>query len=274
MSWDERYPPQEALRAEASAMADAVVEAVLGTVGRERIRDIYLKGSAFKRWESPLDYVPELSDVDVHLWLEDEDDARFTRGMRAAAELSRGIESRFHERVPEPLHFPRPQLVIVNDLLNDPDLVASPPATMHSLYGKPYPTPRQLSPAEIRATDRARLLGHAPFLGSLPGRVMDRPGRHLTPLLREMSWRVSPVASRCLSVLGRDYEEAWGQNRTRLIAALSEAGQGAIAAALTRYYLRSWDFFLSGHEDGTAATDALVAGAEALQAGAALAARE
>ena len=35
----------------------------------EKIEFIYAKGSAVKPWDSPLDYVPILSDLDIHIKL-------------------------------------------------------------------------------------------------------------------------------------------------------------------------------------------------------------
>lgn len=48
-------------------MTDAYVAALLERVPREQIVGLYAKGSAYKRWDGPLDYVPELSDLDVHV---------------------------------------------------------------------------------------------------------------------------------------------------------------------------------------------------------------
>ena len=48
-------------------MAESIVEALLDEIPPEEIRGIYLMGSGQKEWDSPIDYVPEISDVDIHI---------------------------------------------------------------------------------------------------------------------------------------------------------------------------------------------------------------
>ena len=38
----------------------------------DRLDYMYAQGSAVKRWDSPIDYVPILSDVDLHIHLTDD----------------------------------------------------------------------------------------------------------------------------------------------------------------------------------------------------------
>lgn len=47
-------------------MVTALADALVDRFG-DRISHIWVKGSAQKRWDGPVDYVPELSDVDIHL---------------------------------------------------------------------------------------------------------------------------------------------------------------------------------------------------------------
>ena len=75
-SWNDGYPDPERLRREVSAMTEAIVEALLDNIPKDEIRAIYLKGSAKKRWDTPIDYVPEASDLDLHLWFHDDDGER------------------------------------------------------------------------------------------------------------------------------------------------------------------------------------------------------
>ncbi len=66
-SWPDDYPDKTALKREARAMAEAFAEALLAHVPSEHVAGIYWKGSAQKEWTTPIDYVPELSDVDIHV---------------------------------------------------------------------------------------------------------------------------------------------------------------------------------------------------------------
>ena len=59
--------------------------------------------------------MPELSDVDVHVWLHGEDEiAADGISLDAALRVQAAIERAYAERVPEPLHLPRPQIILLN----------------------------------------------------------------------------------------------------------------------------------------------------------------
>ena len=130
--WSSRYPDRDRLRAEADCLAACFLEQLLESIPESEIRGFYYKGSSKKAWESPLDYVPEVSDVDMHLWFHD-DDAwhRYLDTVPQAMEVLKGVEARFRSRVPEPLHEPRPQLIVMNKMLADiADFVYSPRSTV------------------------------------------------------------------------------------------------------------------------------------------------
>ncbi|HID08492.1 MAG TPA: hypothetical protein EYP10_15250 [Armatimonadetes bacterium] len=82
----------------------------------DRLDYMYAKGSAVKAWDSPIDYVPVLSDVDIHIRLTD--DGGFFADVNDPFKFSMSFitehEQRFYELEPEPLHFPRSQIVILN----------------------------------------------------------------------------------------------------------------------------------------------------------------
>ena len=63
--WDDGYPDPSIVRSEVEAMVDAVTGALTETLG-DALTGLWLKGSVSRTWDSPLDYVPELSDVDFH----------------------------------------------------------------------------------------------------------------------------------------------------------------------------------------------------------------
>ena len=69
--WPNDFPAREVLRADVEAMAEAWRTVLLEELGAAAIDGLYLKGSAAKRWDSLVDYVPELSDVDLHVRLSD-----------------------------------------------------------------------------------------------------------------------------------------------------------------------------------------------------------
>src|SRR5687768_9127389 len=71
VTWTARHPDPARVRAEVEGMTDAYVAALLERLPREQIVGLYAKGSAVKPWDAPIDYVPELSDVDLHVLVHD-----------------------------------------------------------------------------------------------------------------------------------------------------------------------------------------------------------
>jgi len=71
-AWSSHYPDPRVLKTEAFFMAEAFTEVLLEEIPDPDIVGIYCKGSVLKDWDSPLDYVPELSDVDIHILFHDD----------------------------------------------------------------------------------------------------------------------------------------------------------------------------------------------------------
>lgn len=259
------------LRAETEALSEAYAEVLTSTLGEAAVLGVYRKGSAQKPWGSRIDYVPLLSDVDIHVRLASDADVARLDDLDVALEVADAAVEAYHARVVAPLHVPKPQLNILNMLEADADIVPSPASTVAVVFGEPY---HELVLTEAqrgrqRARDREQLLASDAFIEALPLRAIDRPGVLLERLVSELSWRVSPVAPRALSVLGMAFEEAWSLNRTALVAALEARGVHALASAYARWYLGGWDTFLGGWEGGRGS--ALVrAGVEVLTLGRAL----
>lgn len=91
-------------------MAEVFIQALLEAVPEGKVAGIYVKGSVLKPWDSPLDYVPELSDVDIHVLFADD---AFAGAGLASVERSLAVGARsvrlYAEQVPRPLHLPRVQ---------------------------------------------------------------------------------------------------------------------------------------------------------------------
>ena len=257
MNPDSWPAPPERLRAEIQAMLEALTDALTDVIPTERWRGLYFKGSASKIWHAPCDYVPELSDVDLHLWLHDETDAAQLDSTEAALSFAERTEQGYQARVPRPLHWPRPQVMILNTHLKQPNWARSAVTVLH---GEAYPgeVPDPLADAEMLREMTAQALG-------LGESLIDKPGPYTWVALRAINWRISPAPSRLLSALGAG-EWAWGQPRSVLLGELRSCGLGEVADQFEAYYRLAWLAFGSGWRDGAAMRQTVRAGLEALKA--------
>ncbi|MCK4485057.1 MAG: hypothetical protein KAU89_09540, partial [Candidatus Thorarchaeota archaeon] len=99
---------------------------LLGSFYGDSLVCAYSKGSGVKPWDGEIDYVPLISDVDIHVHLKPEvpittDDINaFGLAMKTSAEY----EERFLEASPERLHIPRTQITFVRMLEDMTNYVA------------------------------------------------------------------------------------------------------------------------------------------------------
>ncbi|HKZ41350.1 MAG TPA: hypothetical protein VJ044_10340, partial [Candidatus Hodarchaeales archaeon] len=155
----------------------------------------YAKGSAVKPWESNIDYVPILSDLDIHILLENPHKTFFTEGTTNAIETalqnSEKYETLFFEANPGNAHLPRIQVMFIEDLKLDPNYVPPLEEQCRMIIGQwkalEYP-----SEDEIRLRDKKSLLAQDEFIRQLPKKIFDRTDLDFWQTLRQISWRVSP----------------------------------------------------------------------------------
>ena len=265
LEWSARYPPQGRLRDEVRYMTESFVEVLLDEMPPSEIRGIYFKGSAQKQWESLLDYVPEVSDVDIHIHFSEDSAVQKYLGTTAKAmRIQERVEKTYFSKVKMPLHTPRPQLVVLNDLLRQPDYIPTPGSATAVLHGEDYPRGDYGDADRIRRVDCTRLTEDGAYLARFPFHLVDRPGRYLWESVRTFVWRVSPVGPRVLHILGVETEDAWSLNRTRVISRLEELGQHRLAEDYAGFYLAAWEYFLSGYSDTDAGRLSVGCGVEAL----------
>ena len=250
-AWSTRYPDPARLRHEVECAAESFVEALLQHIPRGEIRGIYLKGSAHKRWDTPIDYVPEISDVDMHVWFHEDDSWRRHLGtVSQAIEVQRSAELGYTSKVGRPLHEPRPQLIVMNKMMAElDDFVLSPQATVKVLYGDCYPEGDYSDADRIRRGECGRLIEDGSHVSRLPLQVVDRPGKYLWEMVRALVWRVSPTGPRVLHISGVETEEAWSLNRTGVVPALRDLGLGSLADSSAGFYVSGWEYFLSSYKD-------------------------
>jgi len=271
-SWNSHYPDPDVLKEEIRNMCDAFVHVLVETVPEEQIAGIYHKGSTQKAWDSPLDYVPEISDLDIHLLFAD--DAGVTTHLSTperALAIQEKVEQWFLHRLPDPYHIPRVQLMVLNELLKEPDFCASPRGTITVLFGATYPYPARTDEGTIRLTDCKYLLEQEHYLREYPQHAVDKYATYLLQSLRTMVWHVSPTAPRVLSILGVPFERAWGTNRTTMVTLLEQQGQRELARDYVHFYINAWEYFLSHYENTGAGRAAARSGIHVLRKGVELA---
>ncbi|TFF96701.1 hypothetical protein EU546_00895 [Candidatus Thorarchaeota archaeon] len=224
----------------------------------------YAKGSAVKRWDSDIDYVPTISDVDIHYATENNTQvltgaSSFQEAMRISTEY----ETEFLKSVPNPLHIPRIQLVSLGLLSELPEYVPPKVEEVQILFGTPHQD--EIPDVEkIRQIDLQNLLALESVLQSLPMSVVDRVGMDYYIVVRRINWRVSPSPVRVLSLKGHD-SDIWTWNRTRIRMSLIEEGLTELAKAYTDFYLYGWKLFLSDFCSSNAFRSIISAGYKVLE---------
>lgn len=260
---------ETALRREIDAMAAAYAETLLELAPPVTVNAIYAKGSAFKKWDSLIDYVPELSDVDIHVRFTDNASAAQTFGtVRGALNVASKALSLFNTCCPDAVHKPRPQLVLLNDLESQPGHFPSPYETVRTLHGQDYQRATPLEFERTKAEDARRILADASFLvAEAPTKLADRPGRLAWHVVSLLTWRVGPAGPRILTQLGLEPLTAWSLNRTSIVRELATRANTRIAEAYAGFYLAGWEGFRSAFLNGDAAVKAILAAEVVFQEG-------
>lgn len=218
----------------------------------KRIKCAYAKGSAIKPWDSPIDYVPVLSDADIHICLNDERD--FFEGcddpFAEAMKMSSAFERRFYEMEPNPLHFPRSQIVHINKFMQSEKWTPPRQKEVQQLIGdfnqEPLP-----SDDKIREWDLENLLELREWLGTVPMSAVDRAGFDFWSLIRRMVFRVSPSPVRLLTQDYDDPYDVWSWNRTKIADELGFSGHLDIQRHYRGFYDAGWRLFLSNFSDNS-----------------------
>ncbi len=242
--------PQEKAKREVHSCIEAW-KTLFETRFEGRIEYAYAKGSGVKKWSSPIDYVPLLSDVDIHMKTRG-DESLFGSPKTAvdeALEVSGEYERLFLEMNPDPLHVPRTQVVVLNDAVKDPRfLLPLESDDIYVMFGEPDLRKAPLK-EKMRAVDHENLMELEGVLHSLPMSVMDKTGLEYWYLIRRLVWHVSPAPVRLLTQVVEDPEEAWIWNRTKVCDKLEEHGFLGVSQSYRDYYLLGWEMFFTDLRD-------------------------
>lgn len=272
-SGPERFdPPEEArLRSEAHGMARAYVNAVLAAIPRTRVVGLHAEGAAYRPWDSLLDYVPEISDVDVRVRMRPDEGQGGRWTLERALDVAETAHGRFRLLFPEPSHHPRPRLLFLDGREGEPARAPPPLGSVHTLWGEPYDGVERRCYPDTRRRDARRFLHDARFVElELPMRAVDRPDVAAWSLVSDMAARVGAAGPRLLTQLAAHSFDAWSMNRTSVWQALIASGQGGIAESYAEFYRAGWEGYRARFTEARPARRALEAAARLFAEGRAL----
>lgn len=221
----------------------------------DNVEFAYLKGSATKYWQSPIDYVPILSDLDIHIKTIGNKPLfpSTKQGFMDSLEVTTLYEYLFTELNPDYMHIPRPQIVTINEL--NPLWIPSDTSEFKGLYGEVQLRIDQ-SPEEIRYQDYQELKAFGPVLSKLPMRLIDKIGVDYYQIIREICWRVSPSPYRLLSQT-EDPEYIWSLNRTQVHRELENMSYQDTAKYYWDFYILGWKMFETWFKDNQVMRDVI-----------------
>ena len=219
---------------------------ILPEVLGSRLESMYGKGSALKPWDSHIDYVPIISDIDIHISLKDDEPlfGSSSHDFDIALNISQKCEDEFVHRRPEHLHIPRMQVIETRFLVKNEKYTPPRPQDIIVLYGNP-PTHKVPPPDVIRAVDLERICELEEYVDDMPRTIIDRTGLDWWSIIRTMSWRVSPSPVRILTQNHGNPIEVWSWNRTRIHKTLIEEGFDKLAEYYHGFYDAGWRLYLS-----------------------------
>ena len=221
------------------------------------IEYIYAKGSAIKSWETKIDYVPQISDIDIHVKLKNHNSGLLLNpSLKMSIALSKDYRKRFEQyntdQKRKPFHLPRIQLVILNKLVEKKfTFVHSRLQDVRVLFGTPIFT-QELDHESIRQLDKLELLKLNEPLKRIPIDMLDRADHfEYYTALRRITYVISPSPVRLLTQLLRDKNpyDIWTWNRTTILQQLQSLSLHELATTYEQYYLMGWELFNSKFED-------------------------
>ncbi|MHA2168634.1 MAG: hypothetical protein ACXAB7_01850 [Candidatus Kariarchaeaceae archaeon] len=187
---------------------------------------VYVKGSAIKQWDSIYDYVPLISDLDIHIQLQNQVKHKLSTDI--AMEIAARYENRFKQISHDYLHIPRTQVIFVNELKLQVNYIPPKFTDIQILIDNGVDMDVFLSDDSVdykkmQRIDRENLESYEDYLKVLAKSLIDRTGLDYWLTIRRMCWRVSPAPIRVLSQLNPEIYY-WSMNRTKVIQHLKESG--------------------------------------------------
>ncbi|MHA2251284.1 MAG: hypothetical protein ACXAD7_13055 [Candidatus Kariarchaeaceae archaeon] len=217
-----------------------------------QIELVYVKGSAIKEWNGFIDYVPILSDIDIHIKIKQNEEKTINKlDYTIALDISSEYERRFKDQCL--CHIPRTQIIFINQLQEQIEYIPPHKESVRILLDRCISLDNEFlnsrsskySKEFIREVDHKRLEEEQEFLQKVPFSIMDRSGIDHWTTIRRICWRVSPAPVRLLTQLSDNVSNLWMMNRTQIMGELRTRGLDSIANSYYNYYLDGWKLFFS-----------------------------
>lgn len=215
----------------------------------DQIDYIFTKGSSMKVWESDIDYVPRISDVDIHVKLLHSRKKILTKDnpLNQSLFLSKFYEINFNQYCQEinyePIHLPRVQIVQL-DFHGRKGYVV-PPREQDIIWVQGKGTfPEEMDHTLVRKIDKKSILNEKLFIESIPETLFELSYLDYYTLLYKLNARISPTPIRLLTqVLNDNPHDLWSLNKTSVKKKLLDNDYKEIARHYENYYLNGWKLF-------------------------------
>lgn len=212
---------RQQIAAFAAKIADTAAE-LLGD-----FTSIIWKGSTHKPWEGPFDFLPGLSDIDIHVYtgVPLQDPWRLRRAVLDAA---------------GPAPFSTPLQLLVLDTATLPEWWTILPGTFEVMHGAEPPVTVPTT-KRLLERDKYGLAGASGDVARVSYDILGLTDEELWPYLRSVRSLFPPALYRAASVWTGRPERVWSLNRSRLLsyagehlslAGVTEAAVGYFTAAL------------------------------------------
>ena len=234
---------------------------------------IYVKGSAVKPWKSIIDYVPQISDIDIHVKIRNDHPSELVQpSLETSLKVGPEYEKRFIKFNVNSRrsynHIPRIQMVLLNNVLDRKfNFVFPRIKDIHILYGEPH-FPEEVSGDYIRNQDREELLKLPVLLQKSYKNLLDRSDPlEMYILLRRICFVISPSPVRLLTQLLQDQDpyDIWTWNRSTIKQNLEVCNLRDLASEYSQYYTLGWDLYNKKFQDTDLFVKVIVKGLSALQ---------
>ena len=244
--WPEEFPKKEYLRKDIEIMVLCFIDVLFRYEKKTNVYGIYFKGSASKRWDSIIDYVPGISDIDIHFLLKDPKKMRKI-SLDEAFKFSSELRKLYKKRNRHPVHIPIVQMNLLNDLMEKEFYSPTPKSAIKVLYGKEYPDKKIILKKEVENSKKKIVEDAGALAEKLPMKVIDKTNGH-AKYLQDLAWRISPSVPNYLFLKLKDYDKVWSMNRTEIVNVLIKIGEKELAENYVKFYTEAWKYYLTKSE--------------------------